>query len=97
MSAEGDLDVSENLFIILRGHEGDGLTLGFETACSADSVHVVIWGDGHVKVDNEIDSLDINASSEQVGCDQDSILAFFEFGVDSSTVFVYNCNSFQDN
>lgn len=87
---ESALDAFEDLLVFFRGDEGNGLTLSFETSSSADSVHVVLSGSGHVEVDDQVDSFDIDTSSEEISHDQDSVLAFLELVVDTGTVFLFH-------
>lgn len=89
MSAEGALNALEDLLVIISGNKGNSLSLGFESACSSDSVHVVFSSNWHIEVDDEVHLFDINASSEQISGDQDSILAFLEFSVDTGTFFLF--------
>ena len=57
---------------ILGQHEVDGGTLSTETTSTTDSVDVVLLLVGKLVVDNETDLLNINTSSEEISCDQDT-------------------------
>ena len=49
------------------------LYLGSESAGASDSVQVGVGVLGHVVVEHDVDSLDVHASAEQVGGDQDTL------------------------
>ena len=49
------------------------LYLGSESAGASDSVEVGVRVLGHVVVEHDVDSLDVHASAEQVGGDQDTL------------------------
>lgn len=89
MSAESALDIGKNLFIFLGGDERDSLTLGFETTSSTDSVHVIFSNLRHIEIDNEVNSFDINTSTDQISSNQNSVLTFLEFLVNSGTVLLF--------
>lgn len=75
---ESALDIVENIGVFLRRYERDGEALGTESASSSDSVKILISLVWHVKVDDDVDSLNIDTSSEKVGADHDSVLARLE-------------------
>ena len=75
--------------VFWAAHEADSQTLGSESSGSAHSVQVgvrVLW---HVKVEDYVDLLDVNTSSEDVSGDHDSVLEGFEVivSLDSSLKF----------
>lgn len=65
------------------------MTLSFETTSSTDSVHIVIRNLRHIEIDNEVNSFNINTSTNQIGGNQDSILTFLEFGINSGTFLLF--------
>merc|ERR1719414_2419040 len=72
------LHLVEDLGVALVTDEGDGQTLGAESASSGHSVQVgvgVLW---HVVVEDDVDSLDVHATTKQVGSHQDPLLEVFE-------------------
>ena len=57
---------------VSRGDEVDGDSLATEAARSTNSVDVLGSVSGEVVVDDEVDLLDVDASTEQIGGDEDS-------------------------
>ena len=47
--------------------------LGTETSGSGDTMQVGVGVLGHVVVEDDVDTLDVHATTEQVGGDQDSL------------------------
>ena len=75
---ESLLNLFKDLVVFWAAHEADSQTLGSESSGSAHSVQVgvrVLW---HVKVEDYVDLLDVNTSSEDVSGDHDSVLEGFE-------------------
>ena len=75
---EALLNVLENLLVILAADEGDGQTLGTETAGTTDAVQVGVGISGQVVVDGEVDTLDIDTTAEHVGGNADTLVEFLE-------------------
>ena len=74
INLESILNLVEDLRISLVGHEGDGKTLGAKSACPGNSVKVsvgVLW---HIVVEDDVDSLNVHSSPEEVGGHQYSFL-----------------------
>ena len=57
----------------------DGSTLSSVPTCSSYSVNVVLLLEGELVVDNESNLLDVNASSQEIGGDENSCGASSEF------------------
>ena len=60
---ETRLHVLEGLGILVVGNEGDGEALGAEAAGAADAVQVGVRHLGHVVVDDDVDTLDVDATT----------------------------------
>ena len=72
------LHLVEDLGVALVTDEGDGQTLGSESASSGHSVQVGVGILGHVVVEDDVDSLDVHATTKQVGGHQDPLLEVLE-------------------
>lgn len=88
---EGDfealLDVLEDLLVILIADERDGQTLGTETTGTTDAVQVGIRIGGKIVVDGQVDTLDINTTSEHIGSNADTLVELLEFLVAFDTIY----------
>ena len=73
------LDLVEDLSIFLRGDEGESQTLGTESTGTTDPVQVSVCAFGHVIVDNDVDTLNINTSSNQVSGHHDAGVEVLKF------------------
>lgn len=82
------LDVVENGAILLGGDEGDGETLGTETTSTTDTVEVAVLISGHIVVDNNVDSLEVNTTTEEISGDHDTGLELLKVLVASDTVLL---------
>ncbi len=70
---EAILDLVQDFGVGLVRHESNGQTFGAETAGTCNSVQVsvrVLW---HVIVEDNVHSLNVHATAEQVGGDQDPL------------------------
>jgi len=54
------------------GQEGNSETLGTEATSTADTVHVGIGIRGHIELDDNVDTVDIDTTSEEIGGDDDA-------------------------
>lgn len=88
LDLEAGLHVAENLLVFLAGDERDGKTLGAEPTGSANTMQILVALFRHIKVDDDVDLLDVDASTEQVCADHDSILALLEARVDLETLLL---------
>jgi hypothetical protein len=73
-----------------RGDEGDCEALGIEPAGPCDPVQVSVGVLGHVVIDHDIHSLDINPSPHQVRGDHDPTLEIFELLVRLNPFFLFH-------
>jgi len=88
LDLESILDRLRGLGVLLVGDEGDGETLGTESTRSRNSVQVGVGVFGHIVVEHDVHSLDIHATTEKVGGDEDSSLEIFEELVSLKTFFL---------
>merc|ERR1719273_1574075 len=72
------LDLVEDLCIALVGHKGDGETFGSKPSSPGHPVQVGVSVLGHVVVEDNVDSLNVHATTEEVGGDEDSLLEILE-------------------
>jgi len=70
------------LFVLGRLDEGDRETLSSESACTADSVQVLVALFRHVVVKHDVYLLNVDAAAENLGSNQDSVLELLEAVVD---------------
>jgi hypothetical protein len=75
---EALLNLLEDLLIVLVADKGDGETLGSETAGTTDTVQVGVGVGGEVVVDGQIDTLDIDTTTEDVGGNADALVELLE-------------------
>lgn len=92
---EALLNILENLLVILVADEGDGQTLGTETAGTTDAVKVGVGIGGKIVVDGQIDPLDIDTTAEHVGGNADTLVELLELLVafdteDSQSALILN-------
>lgn len=94
---EALLNLFQNLLVLVIAHERDGKTLGTETAGTTDSVKVGAGIAGQIIVDSQVDSLNINTTTEDVSGNADSFLELLELLVAAnSDNIVSNPMSSQD-
>mmetsp|Transcript_36516 Transcript_36516/g.72731 ORF Transcript_36516/g.72731 Transcript_36516/m.72731 type:complete len:361 (-) Transcript_36516:1523-2605(-) len=79
---DGDLETRlhllEYLGVVVARGEGDGEALRAETARAADAVEVGVGRVGHVVVDDDVDTLDVDAAAPDVRRDEDAVLEVLE-------------------
>ena len=78
---EAGLDSRHHLLVALRGDKGDRKTLGTETTSTADTVQVRVGVGRQVVVDGQVDTLDINTTTEDIGGDTDTLVELLELFV----------------
>jgi len=64
---ETALNLGQYLLILLAGDERDGNTLGTETTGTAHAVEELVGVIGEVVVDDDVDTLNVNTTAEQIG------------------------------
>ncbi|GBE59902.1 membrane transporter protein, putative [Babesia ovata] len=77
---------SEGIRVILRRNKGDCEPLGAEPTRASHAVKVRIGGVGHVVVDNDVHTLNVDAPTEQVSRDHDALVEVFELSVASNAL-----------
>jgi hypothetical protein len=75
------LNGSHDLLICLTGLERDGETLCSEATCTTNAMKVAVGIWRAVIVDHDIDPLNINATTEDVGCNKDTLFESLERSV----------------
>jgi len=81
LDLEALLDLVEGREVLLATDEGDGEALGAEATCATDSVEIGVRVLGHVVVEDDIDSLDVDTAAEDISGDKDAVLEVLEVSV----------------
>ena len=82
LNFESLLNLVKHSSIFIWAHECNGETLSSKSSGTADSVEVGVSAVRHVVVEHNIDLLNIDASAEDLGGDQDAVLERLESLVD---------------
>lgn len=77
----------ENLLVLVVGDERDGDTLGTETTGTTDTVKVRVGVGRKIVIDRQVDALDIDTTTEDVGGDADALVEVLELLVAADTIF----------
>ena len=85
---ESVLDLVEDLGISLVRYEGDGETFGSKSPSPGHSVKVGVRVLRHVVVEHNIDSLNVHATTEEVGGNQDPLLEILELLVSGESLLL---------
>lgn len=88
LDAEPLLNLLEHLLVLLGADEADGHTLGTKTASTTDTVEVAVSVGGQVVIDGQVDTLDIDTTTEDVGRDTDALLELLELLVTLDTLLL---------
>lgn len=83
---EALLDLLEHLLVGVGADEGDRQTLGSETAGTTDTVEVRRGIAGEIVIDGQVDALDIDTTTENIGGNTDPFLELLELLVAPNTV-----------
>ena len=75
------LDRFQDFLIPIAADEGDTQTLGSESSSTTNAVQVAVCICGKVIIDGEVDALNIDTPTENIGGDADTLVEFFEFFV----------------
>lgn len=75
------LNLLQHLLVLLAADERDRKTLGTETTSTADTVQVRVGVGRQVVVDGQVDTLDINTTTEDIGGDTDTLVELLELFV----------------
>jgi len=71
--------------ILVRGDKSDCETTSSETASSPHTMKIAIWSIRHIVIYDDVDSFDVDSSTENVCGDTDSLVEVFETLVASDT------------
>jgi hypothetical protein len=82
------LDIVEDIAVFLGGNEGDSQTLGTETTRTTNTVKVGIGGSGHIVVDDNVDTFEVDTTTEDISGDKNTRLVFLEVVVHLQTFFL---------
>ena len=82
---ESLLDGLEHLLVLLAADEGDTETLGTETTSTTDTMKVGVSIAREIVVDGEVDTLDIDTTTEDVSSDTDTLVELLELLVTLDT------------
>lgn len=82
------LNLLQDFLVFLAAHERDSKTLGTETTSTTDTMQVGAGIAGQIVVDSQVDTLDINTTSEDVSGNADTLLEILELLVAADTVYI---------
>lgn len=83
---EALLNLLQNLLVLVGGDEGDGETLGAETAGTTNTMQVRIGVGGQIVVDGKVDALDIDTTTKDVGGHANTLVELLELLVPANAV-----------
>ena len=86
------LDRLKDLLVLVGSDERDGEALGTEPASTTDAVQVGVGIGGQIIVDGEIDALNIDATTEDVGGNADTLVELLELLVSPDTTEKLACD-----
>jgi hypothetical protein len=87
LDLEALFDGLEDGLVIWAADKRDTETLGSEATGTTDTVEVGVGLVGHVVVDRDVDALDVDTTTEDVGGDTDAGLELLELLVALDTVY----------
>ena len=73
--------------IFVSAHEGDGQTLRSEAAGTANAMKVGVSVERHVEVEDNVDLLDIDTTTEELSSDEDAVTELLEALVNLKSIF----------
>ena len=77
----------ERLTIFVSAHEGDCQTLRSEAAGTANAMKVGVSVERHVEVEDNVDLLDIDTTTEELSSDEDAVTELLEALVNLKSIF----------
>jgi len=86
LGSEALLNGLEDSLVVLAADERDTQTLGSETTGTTDTMEISVSLVGHVIVDGDVDTLDIDTTTEDISRDTDTSLELLELLVALDTV-----------
>lgn len=88
LDIESRLDLLQDLLVFLAGDERNSQTLGTESTGSTDSVQVLVGLAWQVVVDSQVNSLDIDTSTEDISRNTDTLVELLERLVSSNSLLL---------
>jgi len=85
---EAILDRFLNLLVLIISNERNRQALGAETAGTRDTMEIGVGVFGHIVIEDNVDTLNIHATAEQVRSDQDAALEVLEELITLETLFL---------
>lgn len=82
------LNLLENLLLAVLAQEADGETLCTETTSTTDTVKIAVGVAGEIVVDGEIDTFDIDTTTEDICSNTDTLVEFSEFLITLDTAML---------
>lgn len=82
---ESLLNGLEHILVLVGGDKRDCKTLGTETAGTTDTVEVRVGISRQIVVDSQVDTLDVDTTTEDVGGDTDTLVELLELLVAADT------------
>lgn len=76
--------------VLLAANERDGKTLGAESSSSAYSMKVLVTLVCHIEVNDDVDFLNIDTSSEKIGGNHNSELGSLELVIDLDSLKLWH-------
>ena len=83
---ESLLNCLENLLVCFVGNKRDGETLGSETTSTTNTMEVRVSIAWKIVVDGQVNTLNINTTTEDIGCNTDTLVELLELLVALDTV-----------
>jgi hypothetical protein len=74
--------------ISLRAYERDRKTLGSEATSTTNTMEVRVSITREIIVDGQVDTLDIDTTTENVGCNTDTLVELLEFLIALDTMWL---------
>lgn len=88
---ESSLNLRQHLCIFFRRYKRDTESFCTKPTSTSDSVQVCVWFTRNIVVDGDVDALDIDTSSKDIGTDTDSLLECLELFVACNTRCELSC------
>lgn len=76
----------QNLFVLFLADEGDGQTLGTKTTRTTHAMQVGVGITRHIVVDSQVDTLNVDTTTEDVGGNANALVELLELLVTLDTI-----------
>ena len=83
------LHLIEDFRIRLRRHESECQTLGSETTSTTDAMQIGIGILRNVVIDDDVNTLDIDTTAEEIGGNEDALAEILEHLVTFDALFLF--------